>query len=87
MLNFKPHIAYSLIFHLPSTSNQPCNRVKYYTCSVYARTYVRTGTAAFIDAEHALDPVYAKNLGVNVDDLLVCQVSLKRFLRTFFIPH
>lgn len=35
-----------------------------------------TGTAAFIDAEHALDPVYAKNLGVNVDDLLVCQVGL-----------
>lgn len=39
--------------------------------------YVPTGTAAFIDAEHALDPVYAKNLGVNVDDLLVCQVRLK----------
>ena len=31
------------------------------------------GKAAFIDAEHALDPVYAKNLGVNVDDLLVSQ--------------
>ncbi|MEG0770477.1 MAG: recombinase RecA [Clostridia bacterium] len=31
------------------------------------------GTAAFIDAEHALDPVYAKNLGVNVDELLVSQ--------------
>lgn len=31
------------------------------------------GTAAFIDAEHALDPVYAKNLGVNIDDLLVSQ--------------
>jgi recombination protein RecA len=31
------------------------------------------GTAAFIDAEHALDPVYAKNLGVNVDDLYVSQ--------------
>jgi len=31
------------------------------------------GTAAFIDAEHALDPVYAGNLGVNVADLLVCQ--------------
>lgn len=34
------------------------------------------GTAAFIDAEHALDPVYARNLGVNVDELYVCQVSL-----------
>ena len=31
------------------------------------------GQAAFIDAEHALDPVYAKNLGVNVDELLVSQ--------------
>ncbi len=31
------------------------------------------GTAAFIDAEHALDPVYAEKIGVNVDDLLVSQ--------------
>ena len=31
------------------------------------------GTAAFIDAEHALDPVYAKKLGVNLDELLVAQ--------------
>ena len=31
------------------------------------------GTAAFIDAEHALDPVYAENLGVMVDDLYVSQ--------------
>ena len=31
------------------------------------------GTAAFIDAEHALDPVYAESLGVNVDDLYVSQ--------------
>lgn len=31
------------------------------------------GTAAFIDAEHALDPVYAKKLGVDVDDLLLAQ--------------
>ena len=31
------------------------------------------GTAAFIDAEHALDPVYAKALGVNIDELLVSQ--------------
>ena len=31
------------------------------------------GTAAFIDAEHALDPLYAKNLGVNIDDLWVSQ--------------
>lgn len=31
------------------------------------------GTAAFIDAEHALDPAYAKNLGVDIDNLLVSQ--------------
>ena len=31
------------------------------------------GTAAFVDAEHALDPIYAKNLGVKIEDLLVSQ--------------
>lgn len=31
------------------------------------------GTAAFVDAEHAMDPVYAEKLGVNIDDLLVSQ--------------
>ena len=31
------------------------------------------GVAAFIDAEHALDPVYASNLGINIDELLVSQ--------------
>ena len=31
------------------------------------------GVAAFIDAEHALDPVYAKKLGVNIDDLYISQ--------------
>lgn len=31
------------------------------------------GTAAFIDAEHAMDPTYARNLGVNVDELLISQ--------------
>ncbi|PON13882.1 recombinase RecA [Candidatus Entotheonella serta] len=31
------------------------------------------GEAAFIDAEHALDPVYARNLGVNIDNLLIAQ--------------
>ncbi len=38
-----------------------------------AETQKRGGTAAFIDAEHALDPVYAKNLGVNIDELWVSQ--------------
>jgi recombination protein RecA len=33
----------------------------------------RGGTAAFIDMEHALDPAYARNLGVNVDELLISQ--------------
>ena len=40
---------------------------------VVAETQKLGGTAAFIDAEHALDPVYARNLGVNVDDLYVSQ--------------
>ena len=40
---------------------------------VVAEAQKTGGRAAFIDAEHALDPVYAKNLGVNVDDLLVSQ--------------
>jgi recombination protein RecA len=31
------------------------------------------GTCAFIDAEHALDPIYAKNLGLNIDDLIISQ--------------
>ena len=35
----------------------------------------RGGLAAFIDVEHALDPAYAKKLGVNIDDLLVSQPS------------
>ncbi|MBQ9238432.1 MAG: recombinase RecA [Treponema sp.] len=38
-----------------------------------AQAQKRGGIAAFIDAEHALDPVYAKNLGVNIDDLWVSQ--------------
>jgi recombination protein RecA len=33
------------------------------------------GVAAFIDAEHAMDPLYAKKIGVNIDDLLVSQPS------------
>lgn len=31
------------------------------------------GTAAFVDAEHALDPIYSRNLGVNLDELLIAQ--------------
>ncbi|MGC1953747.1 MAG: recombinase RecA [Gammaproteobacteria bacterium] len=40
---------------------------------VVAQLQKQGGTAAFIDAEHALDPIYAKKIGVNVDDLLVAQ--------------
>ncbi|SHI78464.1 recombination protein RecA [Geosporobacter subterraneus DSM 17957] len=40
---------------------------------VIAQAQKNGGVAAFIDAEHALDPVYAKNLGVNIDDLIVSQ--------------
>lgn len=38
-----------------------------------AEVQKRGGRAAFIDAEHALDPVYAKNLGVNIEELLLSQ--------------
>jgi len=43
------------------------------TLSVIAEAQKAGGTCAFIDAEHALDPVYAGRLGVRVDDLLVSQ--------------
>lgn len=43
------------------------------TLQVIAECQKAGGTAAFIDAEHALDPGYAQKLGVNVDDLLVSQ--------------
>jgi recombination protein RecA len=38
-----------------------------------AEVQKRGGQAAFIDAEHALDPVYAQNLGINIDELLLSQ--------------
>jgi recombination protein RecA len=43
------------------------------TLQVIAEMQKMGGTAAFIDAEHALDPAYARKLGVNVDDMLVSQ--------------
>jgi recombination protein RecA len=43
------------------------------TLSVIAEMQKLGGTAAFIDAEHALDPIYAQKLGVNVGDLLISQ--------------
>jgi len=43
------------------------------TLHAVAETQKAGGTAAFVDAEHALDPAYAEKLGVNVDELLVSQ--------------
>ena len=43
------------------------------TLSVIAQAQRAGGVAAFIDAEHAFDPTYAKKLGVNLDDLLISQ--------------
>ncbi len=43
------------------------------TLEVIAQAQKLGGTAAFIDAEHALDPIYAEKIGVNVDELLVSQ--------------
>lgn len=40
---------------------------------IIAEAQKRGGFAAFIDAEHALDPLYAKKIGVNIDDLLISQ--------------
>ncbi len=43
------------------------------TLQAIAECQKKGGTAAFIDAEHALDPIYAAKLGVNVDELLLSQ--------------
>lgn len=43
------------------------------TLQVIAQAQKQGKTCAFVDAEHALDPIYAEKLGVNVDDLLVSQ--------------
>jgi len=43
------------------------------TLQVVAEIQKQGGQAAFVDAEHALDPVYAEKVGVNVDDLLISQ--------------
>ncbi|MCP4287441.1 MAG: recombinase RecA [Gammaproteobacteria bacterium] len=40
---------------------------------IVAQSQQQGGTAAFVDAEHALDPIYANKLGINVDELLVSQ--------------
>ena len=43
------------------------------TLSTIAQAQKQGATCAFVDAEHALDPVYAQKLGVNIDDLIVSQ--------------
>ncbi|WP_066962940.1 recombinase RecA [Microbulbifer sp. Q7] len=43
------------------------------TLQVIAEAQRKGGTCAFVDAEHALDPIYAEKLGVNVDELIVSQ--------------
>ena len=43
------------------------------TLHAVAEAQKKGGTCAFIDAEHALDPAYAKKLGVNIDDLIISQ--------------
>lgn len=43
------------------------------TLHAIAEVQKQGGTAAFIDAEHAIDPAYAKNLGVNIDELILSQ--------------
>ncbi len=43
------------------------------TLQVIAECQKKGGTCAFVDAEHALDPVYAKKLGVNIDELIISQ--------------
>ena len=41
--------------------------------SIVAESQKQGGTAAFIDVEHALDPIYSKTIGVNIEDLLISQ--------------
>ena len=43
------------------------------TLHAIAEAQKQGGTCAFVDAEHALDPVYAKKLGVNIDELIISQ--------------
>ena len=45
------------------------------TLHAIAEVQKQGGTAAFIDAEHAIDPVYAKNLGVSIDELILSQLD------------
>ena len=57
------------------------------TLSVIAQMQKLGGTAAFIDAEHALDPQYAQKLGVNVGELLISQPDTGCLLYTSPSPR
>lgn len=46
--------------------------------SVIAQAQKKGGTCAFIDAEHALDPSYAKKIGVDIENLLISQAGCRR---------
>ena len=48
------------------------------TLHMIAEAQKAGGIAAFIDAEHALDPEYARKLGVNIEDLLISQPDTGR---------
>ncbi len=48
------------------------------TLQIIAEAQKAGGLAAFVDAEHALDPAYAKKLGVDMDNLLVIAAGLRR---------
>ena len=53
------------------------------TLHMIAEVQKRGGIAGFIDAEHALDPVYAKNIGVDIDNLYI-SISLRSSLKPGF---
>ena len=53
-------------------------QVKQPSIACCSRSAKNRRTCAFVDAEHALDPVYAKKLGVNIDDLLISQPDAGR---------
>lgn len=48
------------------------------TLHMIAEAQKKGGTCAFIDAEHALDPAYAKKLGINIDELIISQPDTGR---------
>ena len=67
---------FSLLSHLfPKNLSQVDNvlLLSFPTLPLFPEVQKRGGIAGFIDAEHALDPVYAKNIGVDIDELYISQ--------------